>query len=665
MCKVSKYCLLSLFIINFFWLFIQLSTLNAESGGKKTSYKIQEVLVKFKPEIKEFTKKSVRDELGAELVKTVQSIQIEHWRLPATITTDEALKYLNRLSSIEHVEPNYLYRPFMVPNDIYFNKQWILQNTGQYINGNRGSSGADISATEAWKIETGSSDIIIAVIDSGVAYDHPDLIHNVWTNNDEIVDNNFDDDMNGYVDDIHGWDFVNDENNPSDYSRDLYSDGHGTHVAGIIGAQGNNGIGVCGIMWNVQIMPLQVFDLFETSSFIGAIIQNINIINAIAYAVDNGAWIINCSFGSYLDSQFQYDVLEYANQNGVLVVVAAGNESSDNDISPTFPASWDLPNIISVAATDGNDQLSSYSNYGKNTVDVGAPGGDLSLSIFSTIPPRRETLFYENFESGDAKWGKYGIYEEWSSVYNSQFNSYVIQDSAESYHDEENSYIQTINPIGTRNHKGLNIKFNSLFMLEEDYDFLIVEGSTDGINFSTVFPITGYITGFSNGINTILAWGDDMEIGDNFYLRFRLESDEFVHYDGVYIDDITITGIFWQFVGNEYDNKVGTSMAAPVVSGIAGLLWSYRPDLTHIEVKDAILNSVDKFDLLSGKVLSGGRVNAAKALEVFSPPADANDVANNVENDLEDDNKDEYENEDIKEDFDNYGGGICFLSQIG
>ncbi|MGA1870496.1 MAG: S8 family serine peptidase [bacterium] len=608
-------------IISSLCLFMFAVSLHAESAKSRMTYQPHEILVKFKSSTDEALKKSIRDEMGAVLIRTVRSIQVEYWRLPENITTEESFTFLSEHSLVEHVEPNYLYSPQMIPNDPHFSKQWFLYNTGQRINGVRGSPGADISAIDAWDIERGSSDIVIAVIDSGVAYDHPDLIGNVWTNRHEIAGNGLDDDLNGYVDDMHGWDFVNDDDNPSDYSRDLYGDGHGTHIAGIIAAQGNNGIGITGIMWKARIMPLQVFDLYETASFWDSIIQNINIISAFEYAVDNGAHIINCSFGSGLNSLFQYDVLKYADQHGVLVVAAAGNEGRNNDISPTYPASYDLPNIISVAATDGHGGLSSYSNYGIKSVDVGAPGGDKSLTIFSTIPPKRETLFYEDFESGDTAWIKEGVWEEWSLVYAPLFDSYVMQDSASNYHDNEDSYIMTINPVDAENYRGLNIQFTSLFQLERDYDFLFVEGSTDGINFSTVFPITGYLTGFSNSIQTVYAWGSDTEIGDSFYLKFRLRSDKSLNYDGVYIDDIKITGISWEFLGNEYGDKMGTSMATPVITGIAGLIWSHRPELTHVEVKDAILASVDKLESLNKKVVSGGRVNAARALDNYLAPS--------------------------------------------
>jgi len=453
------------------------------------------------------------------------------------------------------------------------------------------------------------------VIDSGVAYDHPDLQNNVWTNPNEIKDNGIDDDGNDYIDDVHGWDFVNDDNNPSDYSKDLYSDGHGTHVAGTIAAEGNNTIGITGVMWKAQIMPLQIFDLFKTNSFLSAIIQEFNIINAIIYAVNNKAKIINCSFGSGANSQFIYDAINYANQNGVLIIVSAGNDTNDNDINPKFPSNYNLPNIISVAATNGSDELAVYSNYGFQTVDVAAPGGDIIGNIYSTTPPERVILFYDDFESGGSKWVTYGIYETWYIDYDPIFNSNVVTDSFGYYHENENSYFRTANLINAENCRGIHLQFDIDYSLEDEYDFLFIEGSPDDINYTAAY----YATGFSSGISHFLDWESELELG-KFYLRFRLITDYLNNYDGVYIDNFYLTGIPWTFDGDEYDYKSGTSMAAPIVTGIAGLIWSLNPTLTHLEVKNIILESVDELDSLNGKVSTGGRVNAYKAVFQTSPP---------------------------------------------
>jgi len=309
-------------------------TLKLAQGQEKQrtpekNYVPHEVLVRFQSWAGENEKESVREALGATKIKVIKSIQVEYWKLPEEITAEEALEFLRETPSVEYAEPNYLYKPQAVPNDPLFNQLWYLNNSGQTVHGTAGTPGADISATQAWNIETGSSGIVIAVIDSGVAYDHPDLINNVWTNRNEIPGNGIDDDHNDYIDDVHGWDFVNNDNNPSDYSRDVYGDGHGTHVAGIIAAQGNNGLGTTGVMWHAQIMPLQIFDLFYVNSFAANLIQQVNILLAIAYAVENGAKIINCSFGGGPYSQFTHDQISYANQHGVLVVIAAGNGGAD------------------------------------------------------------------------------------------------------------------------------------------------------------------------------------------------------------------------------------------------------------------------------------------------------------------------------------------------
>lgn len=586
------------------------SNLNINEKHQNKKYKQNEIIVRFKMNISEDEKREIRKKIGAKVIKTSKSIRIEHWKLSNSIDTEEALEYLKSLPSIDHAEPNFLLNPNLFPNDPKFSELWHLQNIGQFANGTIGASGSDISSVQAWDIETGKNSVVIAVVDSGISLDHPDLKNNMWKNLKETPDNNLDDDHNGYIDDLVGWDFVNNDNNPSDYSRDLYGDGHGTHVAGIIAAQGNNNLGITGVMWAAQLMPLQIFDLFQKNSFEDALIQSINIILAIEYAVDNGAKIINCSFGGISYSQFQYDVINYAHQNGALLIVAAGNNSNNNDTIPYYPASYNLPNIISVAATNEKDELASYSNYGQISVDVAAPGGNgITGNIYSTTPPERVVLFEDNFESGGDKWTTSGIYESWSLTYNPLFGSTVVQDSQGYYYNNENSNITTIAPINASDYRGLHLHFRYSQALEDQFDYIYFEGSNDGSTFTTI----DYGTGFTNGVYDINYWTNDYDYG-LFYLRFRLKSDDSYSYDGVYIDDIVLTGTPLSFNGNEYDYKSGTSMAAPVVSGIAGLVYSHYPKITHVQVKEAILSSVDKLDSLNFNVLSGGRVNAYKAI---------------------------------------------------
>lgn len=577
---------------------------------KKEAHVSNQVLVRFKSHVSSEEKAGLRNDFEAILLQEIQSIRLELWSLPKATDLDVALATLHSSSFVVYAEPNYLYQPQAVPNDPQFHKLWHLQNTGQTVNGQTGNTEADIEIVPAWDLITGDTGIVIAVIDSGVAFDHPDLTDNTWVNTDEIPDNGLDDDGNGYVDDVHGWDFVNADNNPSDYSRDLYGDGHGTHVAGIIGSRGNNAIGGTGVLWECGIMPLQVFDLFQSNTFAANVIQIFRIVQAVDYAVANGADIINCSFGGPFFSQALFDIYSLANEQGVLVIAAAGNNNSDNDQTPVYPAGYELPNIISVAATNEQDELALYSNFGNQTVDMAAPGGSgAKPNIFSTIPPEREVLFSDNFESGLQQWTTQSKHDDWFVDYNFLFDSEVLHSSETFYHNNESSTATTIDPIDAEKARGIHLHMDIEYQLEDNFDFFYIDASQDGTTFTPAYSATGD----SFGILHFNAWKSELELG-TFYLRFRLETDPTMTDLGVFLDNVKLTGVPWVFDGNEYGTKSGTSMAAPVVSGLAGLVWSLQPDLSHFEVKETLENTVDTSEGLAGKVHSNGRVNAYKAL---------------------------------------------------
>jgi subtilisin family serine protease len=274
----------------------------------------------------------------------------------------DAIKVLRKDPSVEFVEPDYLVKAVKIPNDPQFDQQYALNNNGQ----TGGTPDADIDAVEAWEVFTGSGEeIIIGVIDTGVDYLHPDLADNIWQNIGEIPDNGIDDDGNGYIDDYYGWDFAYDDNDPMD------GDGHGTHCSGIIAAKGNNGIGVCGVMWNAKIMALKFLDDDGYGYTSDAI-------DAVDYAIAMNVPITSNSWGGGGYSQALQEVIA---QSGIFVA-AAGNDYSDIDIYPHYPSSYELDNIISVAATDHFDNKAEFSNYGKESVDLAAPGVD----ILSTTP---------------------------------------------------------------------------------------------------------------------------------------------------------------------------------------------------------------------------------------------------------------------------------------
>ena len=282
-----------------------------------------------------------------------------------------ALAQLRSNSQVLYAEPNFIVTAAAIPNDPRFNELYGLDNTGQ----TGGTPDADIDAPEAWDSQTGS-DVVVAVIDTGLDYNHEDIVGNVWNNPGEIPNNGIDDDNNGYIDDTIGWDFVNGDNDPFD------DNDHGTHVSGTIAAVGNNGIGVAGVNWSARIMPLKFLSARGSGSTADAI-------SALDYAVLMGARISNNSWGGGAFSQALFDAIAAAQTAGHLFVAAAGNDGVDTDTTPSYPASYDLDNIVSVAATDDNDALATFSNFGALTVDLGAPG----VSILSTTPANTYSSF--------------------------------------------------------------------------------------------------------------------------------------------------------------------------------------------------------------------------------------------------------------------------------
>jgi len=281
-------------------------------------------------------------------------------------------------------------------NDLLFNQQWGLRNIGQVINGPLGDSsglkGASIKIEKAWEESKGKKRIIVALIDTGIDFTHPDLQKNLWVNKDEIPDNKIDDDGNGYIDDIKGWDFVNDDNNPED-EIEFFS--HGTNGAGIIGATINNNEGIAGINWQISLMVLKISPTLSEA------------IQAIEYAINNGARIINASFGENKNSDSMKDAIRVAGEKGVLFVAAADDGSYDNDKNPFYPASYDLPNIISVTATDKNDELAYFASFGKNSVDIAAPGDEIITTSSESLTGDlyqyvSGTSFATNFVTGVA-----------------------------------------------------------------------------------------------------------------------------------------------------------------------------------------------------------------------------------------------------------------------
>ncbi|PCK06908.1 MAG: hypothetical protein COA42_16975, partial [Alteromonadaceae bacterium] len=403
----------------------------------KGSYNEGELIVRFKDGIGRAAKSSSLARHKATVIQKIPALNLEVWQLRDDSYLLSTMELLDAMPEVAYVELNRRLHHYALPDDERLEDLWGLHNTGS----TGGTAGADIDALEAWGLETGDRSVIVAVVDTGIDYTHPDLADNMWINTGEIADNGIDDDGNGFVDDIYGYDFINNDGDPMD-------DGdHGTHVAGTVGAVGNNNIGVSGVNHEVSLMAIKFLGAFGGGDGADAAA-------GIIYATDNGAHILNNSWGGGPFSQTLLDAIEYAHDHDVLFVAAAGNSGIDNDTFDTFPANYEVPNVISVAATDHNDALAGFSQFGLNSVDLGAPGVD----VVSTVP------------------------------------------------------------------------------------------------------------------------------GDNY-----------VSFDG-------------------------TSMASPHVAGVAALLKAYRPAINSVEIKAALLESVDPINDLQGRSVSGGRLNALSALNtVFAP----------------------------------------------
>ncbi|WKZ56762.1 MAG: S8 family peptidase [Bdellovibrionota bacterium] len=265
--------------------------------------------------------------------------------------------------------PNYIVRTSALPNDAYAPNLWGMLG-----------GAAGMNASSAWDVSTGSADVVVAVVDTGVDYTHPDLAQNMWINSAEIPGNGIDDDGNGYVDDIHGINAAANSGNPYD------NNGHGTHVAGTIGARGNNAIGVAGVNWNVRIMGLK----FLGANGSGTLADAIKAIDYLVMMKNRGVnvRVANNSWGGGGYSAALYNAIAAAQGAGVIFVAAAGNEANDNDVSPSYPASYELDNVVSVAALDSSGNLAGFSNFGALGVDIAAPG----VGILSTVPGGYQNL---------------------------------------------------------------------------------------------------------------------------------------------------------------------------------------------------------------------------------------------------------------------------------
>jgi thermitase len=496
---------------------------------------------------------------------------------------------------VEYAQPNFIYHKLAIPNDTLFHSQWDMSNSGQAVSSpgvdlvragaNPGQAGVDMNMQKAWDIQTDCSSVIVAVVDTGVDYTHEDLVGNIWSSPSY---------PNG------GYDFVKSTNTPKGL------DGHGTHVAGVIGAVGNNGKGIAGVCWKAKIMSVRVLD--DTGAGFTA-----DVVSGINFAVANGAKVINMSLGITSYDQSLADAITSASQAGVVMAVAAGNSGLDNEANEIYPCNLPDSGIICVAALDQKNALADYSNFGASKVDVGAPGTNIAslwngagtVVGVSTSPAHSWMASNWGYVT-DADYGVavLGFPMNWNGV-----NSYV-NNSSEAVYETVSIAAATRVTVDYFARYSFGAGDSSVFAFKAAAANPFAGGGT----LST--PLTG------SSQNSYNPQSEDVTACAGLAscsFGFRFTSDASGTSTGVTITQMEIKSL--QINDTSYNMISGTSMATPHVAGLAALVWSVNPTYSAAEVIHAIVSSGKATPSLSGKTSSGRQIDAQAALRYLQPPS--------------------------------------------
>jgi subtilisin family serine protease len=538
------------------------STLTLKST--RQAYLPGQVVVRFRANVDPLSR---REALSAESASSVKPLGLPGLQLVRVSgSVPAAIAALQANPAVAYAEPNWIYRAEAIPNDPRYSQLWGL---------------GKINVAGAWNTTTGSAAVKVAVVDTGIATDHLDLSANV----------------------VPGFDFVQGDADPRDFN------GHGTHVAGTIGARGNNGVGVTGVDWQVSLMPVRVLDASGSGS-------NANVAGGFAYACSHGAAVVNASLGGTGYSQAMRDTIGSAACANTLFVVAAGNEGVSDDSVPHYPCNYgsapdNLANVICVAATGQTDALAGFSNYGQS-VDLAAPG----VNIPSTWPAY-DTIASEGFEDP---------FVDWTSLVNTGVpfgrsathadGGFSATDSpAGSYAPNSDTWLRRTTPMANLTGRtGCRLLYNLRLDTQSQHDFFQVYGSADALDYSG-----SQWSGSTNGAFVPVSTDMSRYDGGSFFPALRLVSDaDGVTGDGGYVDDLTLQCL--KASAEDYNTISGTSMATPHVSGVAALVKAAHPSYTVAQLKNAILTGVDPVAALSGKVATGGRLDACRAVGCAAAP---------------------------------------------
>lgn len=573
-----------------------------------------------------------RAEADADFVRTLGDRRFQLLHAPAGQSTADALAALRANPDVQTAARDTYDTPQASTNDPLLGQQWALQNVGAGIGGFAGAlAGADINALAAWDRTRGTPTTVIADLDSGYRFDAPDLGPVAWTNPADPA-NGVDDDHNGIVDDTNGADFVGRSVNAPAVDGDPTDDnlndgGHGVHTAGTMGAAGNNGVGVSGVAQDVRIMPLRVCSWFTDTNFSDGRDDSDTIcpadaqVQAINYAGSHGARAANMSFGGTTINTAVRDAL--AANPGVLFVISAGNDGQDNDPGgvPHYPCAYDpstsgiagaVDNVVCVAATDQADNLAAFSDFGASTVDVGAPG----TQILSTFPTDAPPSFSDDFETNDFS-------RTWSASRGGGFSrtneapltSFGMSDSPARDPSGGAVVSSTSQSIAIPRGYGACFFRQRRTVVAHQGGFYQYEIDSNG---SAVF-VSNRVTTSGMFVTSPIT---DLD-GTNLRVVVTYSAGPTPPAgDGVWLDNLSVFCHAPLTTPPGYDFLDGTSMAAPHVTGAAGLLFSLNPSATVAQVRAALLATVHPLAALAGRTSSGGRIDAAAALDEIRPPGE-------------------------------------------